>query len=127
MRDRTGRVLAPEDPVTVSFPSDRSPGLYSGVHGVVESIGTKRVRIRITRGHSEYTDGRSETFLPADLEYGHHGKPRTSDKMADAMVGLRRANVGEATALAVEAGVITQRQAAEVVQLWIEHTEPPKV
>jgi hypothetical protein len=99
--------------------------LYSGVHGVVESIGTKRVRVRITRGHSEYTDGRSETFLPGDLEYGHHGKPRTSDQMADAMLGLRRANVAEATDLAVQAGVITREQAAAIVQLWIKHTEPP--
>lgn len=124
MRDRHGRILGPEDPVTISASFDAEAGRFTRAHGVVVSFGTKRVLIRITRGSFEHYDGRQVRILPEDLEYGHHGSPRNEDQMAEAVLGLKRANVSEAAKLAAQAGVITDHQADRLVQLWHEHTEP---
>lgn len=124
MRDRHGRSLALEDPVTVKASFDRESSRYIRAHGTVVSFGTKRVLIRITRGSSEYLDGQEARILPEDLEYGHHGTPRTEDQMAETMLGMKRINVTEAAKLAAQAGIITEHQADSLVRLWHEHTEP---
>lgn len=127
MRDQNGRILAPEDPVTVRPPFDSVDSVgrrYHRAHGTVVRFGTKRVLIRITRGSSDYIDGDEARILPGDLEYGHHGTPRVDDQLAEAWLGARRSPVSEAAKLAAEAGIITEHQADSLVQLWHEHTEP---
>ncbi|MGW9372553.1 hypothetical protein ACWGVR_21320 [Streptomyces xanthophaeus] len=108
--------------MTISFPSDR-PFHLQGSHGVVLSLGTKRVKVELTRAAFESSDGKVETFLPCDLTHGHEGTPRNADKMAEAMLEIQRVPVREVTALGVEAGVITKAQADQLVQLWQDHTE----
>ncbi|MFB6861990.1 hypothetical protein [Streptomyces virginiae] len=108
--------------MTISFPSDR-PFHLQGSHGVVLSLGTKRVKVELTRAAFESSDGKVETFLPCDLTHGHEGTPRNADKMAEAMLEIQRVPVREVTALGVEAGVITKAQAEQLVQLWQDHTE----
>lgn len=124
MRDRNGRILAPEDPVTVKASFDQVSSRYTRAHGTVVSFGTKRVLIRITRGSHEYYDGATARVLPEAREYGHHGTPRSEDQFVEAMLNMKRGIVSEAAKLAAEAGVITDHQADSLVQLWHEHTEP---
>ncbi|MGW1966206.1 hypothetical protein ACWCPD_38820 [Streptomyces sp. NPDC001935] len=124
MRDRNGRILAPEDPVTVKASFDQVSSRYTRAHGTVVSFGTKRVLIRITRGSFESTDGTEARVLPEALEYGHHGTPRVDDQWAEAALSMKRLNVREAAELAAQAGIITEHQADSLAQLWHEHTEP---
>ncbi|MFE4589813.1 hypothetical protein [Streptomyces laurentii] len=121
MYDRDGRQLVSGDPVTVYSTTDR-PFHLQGSHGLVVSLGSKRVKVELTRAAFESSDGRVETFLPRDLKYGHEGTPRNADKMAETMLEIQRVPVREASALAVEAGVITKAQADQLVQLWQDHT-----
>lgn len=123
MRDAKGRVLAQGDPVTVSWGQDRNQSM-TGAHGTVVSFGTKRVRVRLTKSLVEMDHGREESFLPEHLEHGHRGDPRPQDKMPELMLEVRRGPISEAAKLAVDAGIITARQAKELIQMWHDHTEP---
>ncbi|MET9471032.1 hypothetical protein [Streptomyces sp. NPDC002922] len=40
------------------------------------------------------------------------------------MLNMKRGLVSEAAKLAAQAGIITERQADSLVQMWREHTEP---
>jgi hypothetical protein len=96
----------------------------TGAHGTVVRFGAKRVHIRLTKSLLEMDHDREVAFLPQHLEHGHHGDPRPQDKLPQLMVDMKRANVADAARLAAQAGVITEQQADELVQLWHEHTEP---
>lgn len=124
MRDRTGRILAPGDPVTVMASFDQVSSRFTRAHGTVVSFGTKRVLIRITRGSFEHIDGTEARVLPEALEYGHHGTPRSDDQMVEAMLNMKRGIVSEAVKLAAQDGIITDHQADSLVQMWHKHTEP---
>ncbi|MFF8271919.1 hypothetical protein ACF059_31765 [Streptomyces sp. NPDC016562] len=107
--------------MTVYSTSDRPFHLH-GSHGVVLSLGIKRVKVELTRAAFESSDGKVETFLPSDLEYGHEGTPRNADKMVETMLEIQRVPVNDAAALAVESGVITKAQGDQLVRLWHDHT-----
>ncbi|MFH8415723.1 hypothetical protein ACIPIC_13725 [Streptomyces collinus] len=51
------------------------------------------------------------------------GAHAPKDKLPQLMIDMTRANVADAARLAAQTGVITERQADELVQLWHEHTE----
>ncbi|UWE13064.1 hypothetical protein [Actinacidiphila bryophytorum] len=110
------------DKVTVRGPSDR-PMYHSGSHGTVVTIGTKRVHVKMDSAAFEEHDGEVANFLPGDLEPGHVGTPRNSDRMNDAFVALKLRIAAEVVAVALEAGVITTQQGEQIRAAWTSHAQ----
>ncbi|MEV1022024.1 hypothetical protein [Streptomyces sp. NPDC050264] len=78
------------DKVTVRAPSDRSFS-HDGSHGTVVTIDTKRVHVKMDKAAFEHNDGEVANFLPGDLEPGHVGTPRNSDRMNEAFTAMKLA------------------------------------
>jgi hypothetical protein len=110
------------DKVTVRVPSDR-PLYHRGSHGTVVTIGTKRVHVRMDKAAFEGNDGEVANFLPGDLEPGHVGTPRNSDRMNDAFTALKLAAGTDLVAVAMEAGVITAEQGEQIKTAWATHLQ----
>lgn len=110
------------DKVTVRVPSDR-PLYHHGSHGTVVTIGTKRVHVKMDRAAFEHRDGEVANFLPADLDPGHVGTPRSSDRMNDAFTALKVAAGTDLVAVALEARIITAEQAVQIKTAWVSHLE----
>ncbi|MFF2061580.1 hypothetical protein ACFVWZ_07230 [Streptomyces sp. NPDC058200] len=110
------------DKVTVRVPSDR-PLFHNGSHGTVVTIGTKRVHVRIVKAAFEGHDGEVANFLPGDLDPGHVGTPRNSDRMNDAFTALKLAAGADLVAVAMEAGVITAEQGEQIKAAWTSHLQ----
>ncbi|WP_405636291.1 hypothetical protein OG543_16045 [Streptomyces sp. NBC_01178] len=108
------------DKVTVKAPSDR-PLYHHGSHGTVVTIGTKRVHVRMDKAAFENYDGEVANFLPSDLEPGHVGTPRNSDRMNDAFTALKLAAGTDLVAVAMEAGIITVEQGEQIKAAWANH------
>lgn len=108
------------DKVTVRGPSDR-PLYHHGSHGTVVTIGTKRVHVRMDRAAFESHDGEVANFLPGDLDPGHVGTPRNSDRMNDAFVAVKLAAGADLVTVALEAGVITAEQGEQIKAVWARH------
>ncbi|MFJ5922465.1 hypothetical protein ACIQF6_07600 [Kitasatospora sp. NPDC092948] len=62
-------------------------------------------------------------FLPGDLEAGHVGTPRNSDRMNDAFTALKMAAGTDLVAVALEAGVITPEQGEQIKAVWASHLQ----
>lgn len=60
-------------------------------------------------------------FLPGDLEPGHVGTPRNSDRMNDAFTALQLATATDI--VAVEAGFISIEQAEQIKAVWARHVQ----
>ena len=110
------------DEVTVRAPSDR-PVYHDGSHGTVVTIGTKRVHVRMDRAAFENHDGEVANFLPDDLEPGHVGTPRNSDRMNEAVNAMKLATGSDLVAVAVDAGVITAEQGVQMKAAWAQHLQ----
>ncbi|MEU3349175.1 hypothetical protein ABZ723_30130 [Streptomyces sp. NPDC006700] len=110
------------DKVTVRVPSDR-PLYHHGSHGTVVTIGTKRVHVRMDRAAFEGHDGELASFLPGDLDPGHVGTPRNSDRMNDAFTSLKLAAGTDLVAVAREAGIITAEQGEQIKAVWASHLQ----
>jgi hypothetical protein len=110
------------DKVTVKAPSDR-PLYHHGSHGTVVTIGTKRVHVRMDKAAFESHDGEVANFLPGDLEPGHVGTPRNSDRMNDAFSALKLAAGTDLVAVAMEAGIITAEQGEQIKVAWASHLQ----
>ncbi|MEV8603547.1 hypothetical protein AB0465_27160 [Streptomyces griseoviridis] len=110
------------DKVTVRVPSDR-PLYHHGSHGTVVTIGTKRVHVRMDRAAFEGHDGEVANFLPGDLDLGHVGTPRNSDRMNDAFTSLKLAAGTELVTVAMEAGIITAEQGEQIKAVWASHLQ----
>ncbi|MEV7015555.1 hypothetical protein [Streptomyces sp. NPDC093991] len=110
------------DKVTVKAPSDR-PLYHHGSHGTVVTIGTKRVHVRMDKAAFESHDGEVANFLPGDLEPGHVGTPRNSDRMNDAFTALKLAAGNDLVAVAMEAGIITAEQGEQIKAAWASHLQ----
>ncbi|MFJ8823160.1 hypothetical protein ACIREE_15385 [Streptomyces sp. NPDC102467] len=108
------------DKVTVRGPSDR-PTYHNGSHGTVVTIGTKRVHVTMDKAAFERNDGEVANFLPDDLEPGHVGTPRNSDRISEAMNAMKLATGTELAAVAVDAGVITAEQGEQMKAAWERH------
>ncbi len=108
------------DKVTVSLPSDR-PIYHQGSHGTVVSIGTKRVHVRMDVAAFEGHDGEVANFLPGDLEPGHVGTPRSSDRMKEAVNAMQLGVASDVVSVALEAGVITADQGDQIKAAWANH------
>lgn len=108
--------------MTVRVPSDR-PLYHNGSHGTVVTIGTKRVHVRMDRAAFEGHDGEVANFLPGDLEPGHVGTPRNSDRMNDAFTAFKLAAGTDLVAVAMEAGVITAEQGEQIKAVWASHLQ----
>jgi hypothetical protein len=80
------------------------------------------VKVRIERAAFENHDGEVVTFLPEDLECGHNGTPRNSDRMTEAMTNVKLEVVAEALQLGLERGILTSSQKQELERAWEEHT-----
>lgn len=96
---------------------------HSGSHGTVVTIGTKRVHVKMDSAAFEEHDGEVANFLPGDLEPGHVGTPRNSDRMNDAFVALKLRIAAEVVAVALEAGVITTQQGEQIRAAWTSHAQ----
>ncbi|WP_143685388.1 hypothetical protein [Streptomyces sp. 1222.2] len=110
------------DKVTVRVPSDR-PLYHDGSHGTVVTIGTKRVHVRMDKAAFEGHDGEVANFLPGDLEPGHVGTPRNSDRMNDAVTAMKVAAARDIVAVALDAGVITAAQGEQIKAVWASHLQ----
>jgi len=110
------------DKVTVGVPSDR-PLYHHGSHGTVVTVGTKRVHVRMDRAAFESNDGEVANFLPGDLDPGHVGTPRNTDRMNDAFTALKLAAGTDLVAVALEAGVITVEQGKQIEAVWAGHLQ----
>ncbi|MFI6107848.1 hypothetical protein [Streptomyces sp. NPDC051310] len=110
------------DKVTVKAPSDR-PLYHHGSHGTVVTIGTKRVHVKMDKAAFESHDGEVANFLPGDLEPGHVGTPRNSDRMDDAFSALKLAAGTDLVAVATEAGIITAEQGEQIKVAWASHLQ----
>lgn len=110
------------DKVTVRVPSDR-PLYHHGSHGTVVTIGTKRVHVRMDRAAFDGHDGEVANFLPGDLDPGHVGTPRNSDRMNDAFTSLKLAAGTDLVAVAREAGIITAEQGEQIKAVWASHLQ----
>ncbi|GAA0615972.1 hypothetical protein GCM10010394_52550 [Streptomyces crystallinus] len=110
------------DKVTVGVPSDR-PLYHHGSHGTVVTIGTKRVHVRMDKAAFDSHDGEVANFLPGDLEPGHVGTPRNSERMNDAFTALKLAAGTDLVAVATEAGVITAEQGEQIKAVWAGHLQ----
>ncbi|GHF62538.1 hypothetical protein GCM10010218_50020 [Streptomyces mashuensis] len=110
------------DKVTVRSPSDR-PLYHHGSHGTVVTIGTKRVHVKMDKAAFESHDGEVANFLPGDLDPGHVGTPRNSDRFNDAFTTLKLATGTDLVAVALEAGVITDEQAEQIKAVWASHVQ----
>ncbi|MGA5843516.1 hypothetical protein [Streptomyces pseudogriseolus] len=119
---RTLRSFKVGDKVTVRGPSDR-PLYHHGSHGTVVTIGTKRVHVRMDKAAFESHDGEVANFLPGDLEPGHVGTPRNSDRMNDAFTALKLAAGTDLVAVAMEAGIITAEQGEQIKAAWVSHLQ----
>ncbi|MGW5471526.1 hypothetical protein [Streptomyces chartreusis] len=119
---RTLRGFKVGDKVTVRGPSDR-PLHHHGSHGTVVTIGTKRVHVRMDKAAFESHDGEVANFLPGDLEPGHVGTPRNSDRMNDAFTALKLAAGTDLVAVAMEAGIITAEQGEQIKAAWVGHLQ----
>ncbi|MFB6819865.1 hypothetical protein ACFCV8_35580 [Streptomyces sp. NPDC056347] len=108
------------DKVTVGAPSDR-PLYHHGSHGTVVTIGTKRVHVRMDRAAFDSHDGEVANFLPGDLEPGHVGTPRNTDRMNDAFTALKLAAGTDLVAVATDAGIITAEQGERIKAAWADH------
>ncbi|MFD8727589.1 hypothetical protein [Streptomyces sp. NPDC059611] len=121
----SGRTLSSfkvEDKVTVKAPSDR-PLYHHGSHGTVVTIGTKRVHVRMDKAAFENHDGEVANFLPGDLEPGHVGTPRNSDRVNDAFTTLKLAAGTDLVAVAIEAGILTVEQGEQIKAAWASHLQ----
>ncbi|MFI5470910.1 hypothetical protein ACIA6D_11840 [Streptomyces cacaoi] len=110
------------DKVTVRVPSDR-PLYHHGSHGTVVTIGTKRVHVRMDRAAFEGHDGEVANFLPGDLDPGHVGTPRNSDRMNDAFTSLKLAAGTDLVTVAMDAGIITAEQGEQIKAVWASHLQ----
>lgn len=110
------------DKVTVRGPSDR-PIYHGGSHGTVVTIGTKRVHVKMERAAFEAHDGEVANFLPGDLEPGHVGTPRSSDRMNDAFIAFKLGTAAEVVAVALEADIITAEQGEQIRAAWTSHVQ----
>ncbi len=110
------------DKVTVRVPSDR-PLYHHGSHGTVVTVGTKRVHVRMDKAAFENHDGEVANFLPGDLELGHVGTPRSTDRMNDAFTALKLAAGTDLVAVAMDAGVITAEQGEQIKAAWASHLQ----
>ncbi|MFG3404249.1 hypothetical protein [Streptomyces sp. NPDC048142] len=110
------------DKVTVRVPSDR-PLYHHGSHGTVVTIGTKRVHVKMDRAAFENHDGEVANFLPADLDPGHLGTPRSSERMNDAFTAFKLAAGTDLVAVALEARIITAEQGERIKTAWASHLE----
>ncbi|MFD3797304.1 hypothetical protein [Streptomyces californicus] len=110
------------DKVTVKAPSDR-PLYHHGSHGTVVTIGTKRVHVRMDKAAFENHDGEVANFLPGDLEPGHVGTPRNSDRVNDAFTTLKLAAGTDLVAVAIEAGILTVEQGEQIKAAWASHLQ----
>ncbi|MEU5128225.1 hypothetical protein [Streptomyces mobaraensis] len=117
MRDRHGNPLSPGDPVTVCTPQDR-PRYHRGKQGIVQSLGRIRVKVKFESKILADGIGPTETFLPEDLELGHEEQP----SLQDLVLMARRQYVTQAAELAAEAGIITEAQRHQLVELWRTYT-----
>ncbi|GHG29852.1 hypothetical protein [Streptomyces zaomyceticus] len=118
------------DRSTASPPcNDRVRGLTSaadihhGSHGTVVTIGTKRVHVKMDKAAFESHDGEVANFLPADLEPGHLGTPRSSDRMNDAFTAFKLAAGTDLVTLALDAEIITAEQGEQIKAAWAGHLE----
>ncbi|MEU3374500.1 hypothetical protein ACFYM2_23670 [Streptomyces sp. NPDC006711] len=87
------------------------------------TIGTKRVHVRMDRAAFESHDGEVANFLPGDLDPGHVGTPRNSDRMNDAFVAVKLAAGADLVTVALEAGVITAEQGEQIKAVWARHLQ----
>ncbi|MGW6512498.1 hypothetical protein ACWGCP_34140 [Streptomyces niveus] len=71
----------------------------------------------------ESHDGEVANFLPGDLDLGHVGTPRNSDRMNDAFTTFKLATGTDLVSVAVEAGVITAEQGEQVKAVWANHIQ----
>ncbi|QLE73957.1 hypothetical protein FGW37_22370 [Streptomyces rectiverticillatus] len=110
------------DKVTVRAPSDR-PLYHHGSHGTVVTIGTKRVHVRMDKAAFESHDGEVANFLPGDLDPGHMGTPRNSDRMNNAVTAYKLAAGTDLVAVAMDAGVITAEQGERMKAIWASHLQ----
>jgi hypothetical protein len=110
------------DKVTVRVPSDR-PLYHQGSHGTVVTVGTKRVHVRMDKAAFENHDGEVANFLPGDLDPGHVGTPRNTDRMNDAFTALKLEAGTELVAVAMDAGIITAEQGDQVKAVWAGHLD----
>ncbi|WP_028810527.1 hypothetical protein [Streptomyces flavidovirens] len=110
------------DKVTVSGPSDR-PVYHHGSHGTVVTVGTKRVHVRMDRAAFESHDGEVANFLPGDLNPGHVGTPRNSDRISDAFTAVKLAAGTDLVTVTMEAGIITAEQGEQIKAAWARHLE----
>lgn len=110
------------DKVTVRGPSDR-PFYHNGSHGTVVTIGTKRVHVKMDVAAFADHDGEMANFLPGDLEPGHVGTPRNSDRMNDAFTAFKLGTGIDVVAVALEAGIITAEQGEQIKAVWTSHVQ----
>ncbi|MFI1018009.1 hypothetical protein [Streptomyces sp. NPDC020965] len=110
------------DKVTVRAPSDR-PLFHHGSHGTIVTIGTKRVHVRMDKAAFENHDGEVANFLPDDLDFGHVGTPRNSDRVNDAFTAMKLAAGADLVAVALDAGVITAEQGEQIKAAWATHLQ----
>ncbi|MFJ4687096.1 DUF2680 domain-containing protein [Streptomyces sp. NPDC088789] len=96
---------------------------HDGSHGTVVTIGTKRVHVKMDRAAFEHNDGEVANFLPNDLEPGHVGTPRNSDRMKDAFTAMKLATGSDLVDVAVDAGVITTEQGEQMKAAWERHLQ----
>ncbi|MFE7469238.1 hypothetical protein ACFU6R_34760 [Streptomyces sp. NPDC057499] len=66
-------------------------------------------------------DGEVANFLPGDLEPGHVGTPRNTDRMNDAFTALKLAAGTDLVAVATDAGIITAEQGERIKAAWADH------
>ncbi|MFF3259079.1 hypothetical protein ACFYWO_07860 [Streptomyces sp. NPDC002932] len=110
------------DKVTVRAPSDR-PLFHHGSHGTVVTVGTKRVHVRMDTAGFENHDGEVANFLPADLDMGHVGTPRSVDRMNDAFTSMKLEVGADLVSVALDAGIITADQRERIKTAWANHLQ----
>ncbi|WP_190131957.1 hypothetical protein [Streptomyces mashuensis] len=79
--------------------------------------------MKMDKAAFESHDGEVANFLPGDLDPGHVGTPRNSDRFNDAFTTLKLATGTDLVAVALEAGVITDEQAEQIKAVWASHVQ----